>query len=266
MPTKSKYAGLSNYELLREENIKRNVAFLQTLGLEEAKPKRAPRISTKGDSSSSSRKKGRRHSTQTQQVSDEDYGTPRSGSDDDDDDDDSDSDSGSGSKRKRRKKGVKEVVPIAAPTRRSSRQAVKQGGSAEGKALLQLDDGGGRDGGGGGGSSSRSSSDLKVDHFPTRKKVTAVSLRDNIDDVSPKHSVLISNEAIVHCVYRLSSMSEKALGNRVRTIRRAGGKNAKEKLMIFHYGLHAAGLEELAAECKSAMEEAGGMGMKVSSL
>ena len=243
----------SEYELLREENIKRNAAFLGSLGLDEAKPKKMRSTTSNG---SSSRAPRRTHAyAHMRQSSDEEYGLSSF-------DAASSSDSSSNSNRdsarrgSKRRRGEREVQAQArlltapAPTRRSSRQAAqtahREGEDESPEGLLRH----GHDGTGIG----ARASEAQVDHFPTRRKVTAASLRSHIERANPKHSNLISNEAVVHCVHRLTSMSEKALGNRVRTISRAGGKNAKEKLLCFFYGLTAAGLGELSDVCRGAVD------------
>ena len=80
----------------------------------------------------------------------------------------------------------------------------------------------------------------------TRKKISAKGLRNAIEQSNNTHSAEISNQAIVHCIDRLYSMSEKALESRIKTISRAKGKNAREKLLVFHYALQEAGLEDLS--------------------
>ena len=245
----------SEYELLREENIKRNAAFLGSLGLDEAKPKKMRSTTSNG---SSSRAPRRTHVyAHMRQSSDEEYGLSSfdaASSSDSSSSSNSNRDSARrGSKRRRGESEVQaqaRLLTAPAPTRRSSRQAAqtahREGEDESPEVLLQLGD----DGTGIG----ARASEAQVDHFPTRRKVTAESLRSHIERANPKHSDLISNEAVVHCVHRLTSMSEKALGNRVRTISRAGGKNAKEKLLCFYYGLTAAGLGELSDVCRGAVD------------
>jgi hypothetical protein len=47
------------------------------------------------------------------------------------------------------------------------------------------------------------------------------------------------------------------LGNRLKTIVRAAGQNSQEKLLVFYYTLLAAGLFDLAASVKIALESVG---------
>ena len=114
--------------------------------------------------------------------------------------------------------------------------------------------------------SSRSRSLIKVENFqeleigenddgcyPSRQKVTPSSLRQFIEEASPEHSKMVSDQAIVHCVHRLNSMSEKALSSRTKTIARAAGKNSLEKLLVSLYAMKAAGLTELIQNCEEAL-------------
>jgi hypothetical protein len=94
------------------------------------------------------------------------------------------------------------------------------------------------------------------DEFP-RIRITPVIVRNLIVSSNPDHDDLISNEQLLHCVHRVQSMSNKALGNRLKTIVRAAGQNSQEKLLVFYYTLLAAGLFDLAASVKIALESVG---------
>lgn len=87
----------------------------------------------------------------------------------------------------------------------------------------------------------------------TRKKISAKELRKVITESSEGHDAEISNQAIVHCIDRINSMSEKALRSRIKTIARAKGKNAREKLLVFQYALQETGMEGLSKECVEAL-------------
>ncbi len=52
-----------------------------------------------------------------------------------------------------------------------------------------------------------------------RRKVTAKVLRQLMDKKNKAHSDEVSNEAIQHCVMRISSMSKKALSTRLEVRR-----------------------------------------------
>ena len=92
------------------------------------------------------------------------------------------------------------------------------------------------------------------DEGVTRRKLSALELRNLINETNPNHSKEISNDAIHHCLYRILSMSNCALAARLRKITKAAGKNAREKLLIFSYALCAFGLPELAFSAKNALE------------
>jgi len=57
-----------------------------------------------------------------------------------------------------------------------------------------------------------------------------------------------------HCLMRIRTMSEKALGNRIRTIERACGKFAVVKMAVFKCCLQEKGMWELAEEAAESLE------------
>jgi hypothetical protein len=254
---------ISDYERLREENISRNKAFLDSLGLDDAKPI-AP---SKRGRRSGIRRRGRGGNSDDE---DDDFEEE----DDEDPEDESNEEDDDGTREAKRSRRASKAAraekrfaktsnkanrPEQQPTRRSSRTA---GVPAE---LRQLDADGYSD--------NRSvrqskplpsfSMEINVDSEELgRKKVTAKSLREHMDsssEASATHSAVISDEAVVHCAYRISSMSNKALATRVKMIARAHGKSSHEKLLVFYYGLQAAGLEELAASCYQACKHSGAL-------
>lgn len=201
---------LSAYELLRQENIKRNENFLKEMGLQKKK---------------------------TRQVA-------------------HDSDASSKPKKKAvKKRKVLEEFPDLPPARRSRRiqedKSELLGGidevqdelctktKIEKPALVQLD--------------------VLVDEEETeRVHVTADSLRDYITSVNPKAlEEVISDEQIVHCAFRINTMSSKKLGTRIKAIARAAGKHSYEKLMVFYYGLKVSNLPNLAESCKTCLDNIG---------
>ena len=106
--------------------------------------------------------------------------------------------------------------------------------------------------------------EFKVDVNPDaetvrRNKITAKMLRELIDNTNKEHSELISDDAITHCVYRITSMSNKALGTRIKMIARAAGQNSYEKLLVFHYALKASGLSDLADSSQNALNHLEGL-------
>ena len=100
--------------------------------------------------------------------------------------------------------------------------------------------------------------DITFDAFEEpRIKITAVMLRSFIEGISPEHSEEISNEAINHCVMRIYTMSNRALGTRMKMIARAAGQHSYEKLLVFHYALALSGLKELADCAKGLLSRLG---------
>ena len=87
----------------------------------------------------------------------------------------------------------------------------------------------------------------------SRRNVTAASLRKFIDAANAQHGAIISDQAIVHVVSRLKSMSVKALSSRIRAIARAAGQHSKEKLLVTMYAMKVSSLTELAASCEEAL-------------
>ena len=200
----------SEYQRLREANIARNEQFLQTLGLNEVKPKKRAVLK-------------RKHSFSGSEAS-----SVGSSSDDD------------GSLRRHMKRDQKKALkPVDESLLRRSSRARGKAPEAVGELPSDEEE------------KWRPSSNYADDDLG-RNKVTAKSLRDTISK-NRAHDKIISDQAIVHCVDRLNSMSEKALTTRANMIARAAGKNSKEKLMVFSYALKAAGLEEVAVACDDAI-------------
>lgn len=253
MPPSKKVAveAVSEYEQLRLENMSRNQAFLDSLGLDDVKPNVAAKRSHGG------KRKGR--GRRGESSDDDDFE-----SDEEDESDEDDDEKTRTSKRARREKRAARAEkrfnkksssnprrPIQEPSRRSFRAAAAAAGTvAPAEELYQLDDTNDTRGVRQSIPLPSFSIDIQVDDEDLgRKKVSAQSLRQRITNSNTKHTELITDEAIVHCAYRISSMSNKALATRVKMIARAQGKNSREKLLVFYYGLAAAGLKELASSC-----------------
>ena len=239
---------LTEYESIRAENIKRNEAFLKSLGLAAIKP---PPIVVK--------------SKHRDEGDDEGYSEEDSG-------DDSDATGGGRSKTKKRGKKRKvqsENAMNLQPTRRSSRRF----GGENAEPLLELD------------MYAESKANLQglraviagernivkreynkdmdevfeaVDDedesHDTRKRISSQQLREFIVTSNKGHSELVSDEAIVHCTYRISSMSDKRLETRAKMIAKAAGKQSKEKLLVFYYGLLASNLNKIAEKVLKAIK------------
>lgn len=56
---------------------------------------------------------------------------------------------------------------------------------------------------------------------------------------------------------RIQSMSNKALGTRIKAIARAAGKHSYEKLLVFYYALKASNLLQLSDSAKAALDRLG---------
>lgn len=193
----------SEYEVVREQNIARNAAFLSSIGLDDVKPvkKRAVVEDTSKTRSRSKRQRATLESTRrSERLSNTGDARITDPSFHDDDSNDT-----------------------AVPNTESS-----------GESRLSYD----------------------------RKRVKAKALRELIEKTDSNHDRMISNEAIALCCQRLAGMSEKALLSRIKTIAKAQGKNSYEKLLVFRYGLHAAGLYSHADTCEQALQHAKRRGVK----
>lgn len=202
----------TNLEALRESNILRNAAFLNSLGLSDDKSaiaRQSLQIMNKATKSNANaktlRKRAKNHGDE---------------GDDDDNDDDVDNDDANAN--------ANEYGSLQA-IRRSSRL---QGTSAEIDFYNSLGDDGSKIG-----TSERKlkTEKLNVDfdfennfeddvdedsEYTKRERITATSLRDFIDSMNAEYSGNISDEQISHCVYRIQTMSSKRLATRIKMIAR----------------------------------------------
>jgi hypothetical protein len=201
-------AELSAYELLRQENIKRNEDFLRKMGLDKKKVRNS---SHDGDAD------------------------------------------GKALQKKAVKKRKVEDIPVLQPTRRSRRMQ-EEGetklvlrGIDEGQVKVKKE------------KPATVQLDVLVDEEDTeRVHVTADSLRDYIASVNPTalHEV-VSDAQILHCAFRINTMSTKALATRIKAIARAAGSKSYEKLLVFYYGLAASNLSHLASSCRMCLNNIG---------
>lgn len=93
---------------------------------------------------------------------------------------------------------------------------------------------------------------ISYDGDVSRNPISAPTLRKFIETLNASHSDEISNQAISHCCNRIHSMSNKALATRMKGISSGSGDGSREKLLVFYYALKMCGLEELtlaAAHC-----------------
>lgn len=67
-----------------------------------------------------------------------------------------------------------------------------------------------------------------------------------------------------HCMMRIKTMSEKALGNRIKTIERACGKFCIIKMAVFKVCLQEKGLWDLAEEAGESLERLKAVGGEAS--
>ena len=96
--------------------------------------------------------------------------------------------------------------------------------------------------------------DLDIDDECTsRRKISAESLRSFINNANETHSELLSNNDIIHTVYRICSMSIPALKNRVKMISSSLSKTSMLKMLCFYYGLLHANLLEIANIAKKCL-------------
>jgi hypothetical protein len=66
-------------------------------------------------------------------------------------------------------------------------------------------------------------------------------------------------QAMVHCAYRMSYMSNRALVTRLNAISRSAKRTSYEKLLVFYYSLEASGLSDLAQVARRTLEKLGAM-------
>ena len=191
---------ISAYEVLREENIARNEAFLRSMGIDEQKRK------------------------EKKQKEDESKAIPR-------------------------KRKVREKQPVIQPTRRSTRGQASAFGDISSAVAVEEVVGAPR---------KKAAVDVLIDESDSeRVHVSANSLRNLIVKTNPELMEEISDEQIVHCAHRINSMSNKALGTRIKAIARAAGSKSYEKLLVFYFGLKASHLYNLAALCKVCLDNIG---------
>ena len=214
---------LSEYERLREENIRRNDEFLKSLGLADIKCQMIP--------------------TKKRQTRDEEV------------------DCGSDS-RPRKKNGIKvksngEDGKLVASRRSSRAQGIPAPRTAGPASLASPKRGRSR------GAGTEIDVSISVDdEEQPRKKVHASLLRKEIDKDKSITSVdsldvQVSNEAIQHTLMRIGSMSNARLATRIKVIARASGQHCNEKLLAFYHALRLTGLHDLAESCKATLEALG---------
>jgi hypothetical protein len=212
---------MSDYEKLRQENIARNQAFLESIGLADVKKSiavinerdAAAIAAAPSSSSSSSSSYGRRGVKRTARPT---------------------SDTGD----------------IKPQLRRSNR------GSVPIKSENSFDEDIPRSGPGRALNSRRGTSELNVDHDAIqRKKVSAAQLRQYIEAANLDHAERLNDKDITHNAHRISYMSNQALATRIRMISSGTGKQSRDKMLIFYYGLCATGLPELAATALRILRE-----------
>ena len=186
----------SEYEVVREQNIARNAAFLSSIGLDDVKPVKK-RAVVEDTSKTRSRSKRQRATLES--------------------------------------------------TRRSERLSNTGDARLTANPSFRYDDKNDT-------ATPNTESSGKCSQSDDRKRVTAKALRELIEKTDSNHNRTISNEAVALCCQRLASMSEQALLSRIKTIAKAQGKNSYEKLLVFRYGLQAAGFPSHADYCKQAMQ------------
>jgi len=218
---------LSEYERLREENIRRNDEFLKSLGLADIKCQMIPtkKRQTREEedvNGSESRPRKIKDKSKVKSKGEDEKLVP--------------------SRRSSRAQGIP-VPRIAGPKRLASpTRARSRGAGTEIDVSISVDD-----------------------EEQPRKKVQASLLRKEIDKDKSITSVeggggldvQVSNEAIQHTLMRIGSMSNARLATRIKVIARASGQHCKEKLLAFYHALRLTGLDELAESCKATLEALG---------
>ena len=214
---------MSDYEKLRQENIARNQAFLESIGLADVKKSiavinerdAAAIAAAPSSSSSSSSSKSRR-----------------------------------GVKRTAGDGPTSDTGDIKPQLRRSNR------GSVPIKSENSFDEDIPRSGPGRALNSRRGTSEVNVDHDAIqRKKVSAAQLRQYIEATNQDHAERLNDKDITHNAHRMSYMSNQALATRIRMISSGTGKQSRDKMLIFYYALRASGLSQLAASALEVLHE-----------
>ena len=209
---------MSDYEKLRLENIARNQAFLQSIGLADVKQsidvinKRDAAEAAKAPSSSSSAKPRRRVKRLSRPT---------------------DIDTGDGQQLRRSNRG-------SLSTDSGSRFEGDAYNSEKTRASKR----------------SRGTSEINVDKDDVlRKKLSAAELRQYIETRNADHAERLSDKDITHNAYRISYMSNQALATRIAMISSGTGKLSRDKMLIFYYALCASQLPELAASALEVLRE-----------
>ena len=203
-------APLSDYEQLRQENIRKNQEFLNGLGLRDKKNAKSNAPSSSSSTLSSSGKSQRRKRGAGDVESDSlilhDTGTRKSA----------------------RIRGIQLETPnedVHANVVVSKKGGIALDEKRHDAALNEV---------------------FIDDEGISRHKISAAALREYIEKNSSLHADSISDKDIIHTVYRVQSMSNKALGNRIRAISSSSSATSKIKMLTFFYALSLSNLEELA--------------------
>jgi hypothetical protein len=212
-------AELSDYEVQRARNIERNNARLRALGL----------ISVKEERESNAIAWKTELSQQTTQENDAEESA------------DEDEYVDAGSPQKSRKRKAKKSDPTL-PCRKSSRlQGLQpEGGSDEIIALTTT-------------TSSKEYRQERVEECRLARQQNAVRIAATVGGAAQaaKENPTATYE---HCLFRVRTMTEKALERRVRAIEKAAGKHCVVKMAIFKSCLQDEGMWHLAELAEQALE------------
>jgi hypothetical protein len=234
-------SNLSRLERLRQENIERNEAFLALLGLDTVTIPTTTTTTTIQNENIYQKKqnnKSRRRQQQQQQLSSEKENNSSSSVN-------GNQNSSSSRRSSRLNKKKPKLLDTSMPLSSEQEEDVNQFSldnngytrvGSKSKGRFQTD---------------TVSYDEDDEDGTIRNPITAPSLRTFIESLNQSHSEDISNNAIVHCVDRIKSMSNRALATRVNAISSGSGKTSREKLLVFYYALKMCGLVKLESAAAS---------------
>ena len=224
---------LSEYERIRAANIERNNARLRSLGL----------ISTKEEQESNALawKHQQHFDLKSSSVSNSN-----------DDDDSRSCQNKKNSINKRKRKSPSEPTSSSAQPPPPGRKSLRlQGKQPDGKELAE-----GYDDDGDETATSLSKQEQRQECVLECRRVRMEIANQfaNLSEAERKAAKENPTATYQHCAMRITTMTDKALMNRIRAIERAAGKHSLIKMAIFKSCLQEANLWELADQAKDALE------------
>eukprot|EP01032_Pedospumella_encystans_P010792 gene10792-12587_t len=214
---------LSEYELVRLENIKRNEEFLKSMGL--YKDPNAPPYGEDAFKTATKKKHKPKRKVELKDLEEENLGQVRRSS------------RNSGSVVVKEELISSSEAEVGETQPKAKRRYDPYGAAAkyfEKKEPVENEEG------------SEYSEEEEENGKVKRVVIQPPELRAFVESISPEHSAMISNSAVQLCAYRSAYMSIAALKNRVKAISGGAGKKSHEKLLIVTYAMRAMGLNRIA--------------------